>query len=141
MLDTYCDYLTKLPFNEILQDQKKPNKNLSREEWNAIMELKSQDDIIIKQSDKGGACVIMDKIYYYEKMMELLNDRETYQEINSNLDNQTHSKLKTHAKRYKHVLTEKECKYLTDFDYQDNSLYRLPKVHKSEQIIRRNTES
>ena len=59
------------------------------------MELKSQDDIIIKQSDKGGACVIMDKTYYYEKMMELLNDRETYQEINSNLDKQTHSKIKT----------------------------------------------
>ena len=46
----------------MLQDQQKPNKNLSREEWNAIMELKSEDDIIIKQSDKGGACVIMDKI-------------------------------------------------------------------------------
>ena len=71
ILDTYCNYLTKLPFNEILQDQTKPNKNLSREEWNAIMKLKGQDDIIIKQSDKCGACVIMDKIYYYEKMMEL----------------------------------------------------------------------
>ena len=136
ILDTYCDYLTKLPFNEILQDQKKTNKNLSREEWNAIMELKSQDDIIIKQSDKGGACVIMDKTYYYEKMMELLNDRETYQEINSNLDKQTHSKIKTLTERYKHVLTEKECKYLTDFDYQDNNLYGLPKVHKSEEIIK-----
>ena len=135
ILDTYCDCPTKLPFNEILQDQKKPNKNLSREEWNAIMELKSQDGIIIKQSDKGGACVIMDKTYYYEKMMELLNDRETYQEINSNLDKQTHSKIKTLTKRYKHVLTEKECKYLTDFDYQDNNLYGLPKVHKSEEII------
>ena len=53
ILDTCCDYLTKLPFNEILQDQKKPNKNLSREEWNAIMELKSQDDIIIKQVTKA----------------------------------------------------------------------------------------
>ena len=136
ILDTYCDYLTKLPFNEILQDQKKPKKNLSREEWNAIMELKSQDDIIIKQSDKGGACVIMDKTYYYEKVMELLNDRETYQEINSNLDKQTHSKIKTLTKRYKHVLKEKECKYLTDFDYQDNNLYGLPKVHKSEEIIK-----
>ena len=100
------------------------------------MELKSQDDIIIKQSDKGGACVIMDKIYYYEKMMKLLNDRETYQEINSNLDNQTHSKIKTLTKRYEHVLTEKECKYLTDFDSQDSNLYGLPKVHKSKQIIK-----
>ena len=136
ILDTYCDYLTKLPFNEILQDQKKPNKNLSREEWNAIMELKSQDDIIIKQSDKGGACVIMDKNYYYEKMMEPLNDRETYQKINSNLGKQAHSKIKTLTKRYKHVLTEKECKYLMDFDYQDNKLYGLPKVHKSEEIIK-----
>ena len=107
------------------------------------MELKSQDDIIIKQSDKSGACVIMDKTYYYEKRMELLNDRETYQEINSNLDKKTHSKIKTLTKRYKHVLTEKECKYLTDFDYQDNNLYGLPKVHKSEEIIKeiKNTKS
>ena len=108
ILDTCCDYLTKLPFNEILQDQQKSNKNLSREEWNAIMELKSQDDIIIKQSDKGRVSVIMDKTYYYKKMMELLNDRETYQEINSNLDNKTHRKIKTVTERYKHVLTEKK---------------------------------
>ena len=68
--------------------------------------------------------------------MELLNDQETYQEINSNLDNQTYRKIKTLTKIYKHVLTKKECKYLTDFDYQYNNLYGLPKVHKSEQIIK-----
>ena len=59
---------------------------------------------LFKQSDKGGACVIMDKIYYYEKMMELLNDRETYQEINWNLAHQTHSKIKTLTKSKRTIL-------------------------------------
>ena len=45
------------------------------------MNLKNDKDIIIKESDKGGSCVIMDKTFYYEKMMEMLKDDKTYREL------------------------------------------------------------
>ena len=57
ILDTYIDYITKYPFDEILKRQAKVKPNLKKEEWNAIMDLKNDEDLIIKESDKGSACV------------------------------------------------------------------------------------
>ena len=74
ILDTYIDYLTKYPLDDLVLQQKPIRSNLTKKEWNAVQQLKNQNDIIIKQSDKGGACVVMDKDYYHGKMMELLND-------------------------------------------------------------------
>ena len=76
----------------------------------------------------------MDKDYCHDKMMELLSDRETYQELNSNIDKQKHNKIKKLTARYKNNLTAQKIKYLTNFNYQDSNLYGLPKVHKSKTI-------
>ena len=83
ILDTYIDYLTKYPFDETYQNKKKKiSPNLKKDEWSAIIDLKKDDNLIIKEGDKGGACVIMDKIYYRDKMLALLNDTKTYKCIN-----------------------------------------------------------
>ena len=68
ILDTYIDYITKYPFDEILKRQAKVKPNLKKQEWNAIMDLKNDEDLIIKESDKGSACIIMDKEYYKNKI-------------------------------------------------------------------------
>ena len=46
-----------------------------RKHWR--VQKKNNEHIIIKQADKGGATVIMDKQYYKERMLEI-SDRETY---------------------------------------------------------------
>ena len=135
ILDAYIDYLTKYPLDDLVLQQKPIRSNLTKKQWNAVQQLKNQNDIIIKQSDKGGACVVMDKDYYHGKMMELLNDRETYQPLNENIDKITNRKIKKLTNKYKNCLTNKEIKYSTDFDYQDSNLYGLPKIHKSKTII------
>ena len=135
ILDTYIDYLTKYPLDDLVLQQKPIRSNLTKKEWNAVQQLKNQNDIIIKQSEKKGACVVMDKDYYHGKMMELLNDRETYQPLNENIDKITNRKIKKLTNKYKNCLTNKEIRYLTDFDYQDSNLYGLPKIHKSKTII------
>ena len=40
------------------------------------------NNIIIKEADKSGATVIMDKIFYKDNIEELLSDTENYTLIN-----------------------------------------------------------
>ena len=57
----------------------KPSKpNLTREEWKALKQLKSDKDHIIVTADKGLALVNMDRGDYIKKMKELLEDTITY---------------------------------------------------------------
>ena len=76
------------------QQNRKVKDNLSKKQWEGIMNLKNDKDIIIKESDKGGSCVIMDKTFYYEKVMEMLKDDKTYKELPKNIDNATMEKIK-----------------------------------------------
>ena len=56
-------------------------RNLSREEQQALQNLRKYDDIIIKQADKGSAVVIMDKEAYLQEAIGQLNDLEIYQPL------------------------------------------------------------
>ena len=40
-----------------------------------------RNNIIITPSDKGGCGVIMDSTHYNNKIMELLDDKNTYEQI------------------------------------------------------------
>ena len=137
ILDTFIDYLTKYPLEEITDGKKnKPNFNLSKEQWNAIMLLKKDNRLTIEEGDKGGACVIMDSDYYKEKIMELLNDDTTYKEINNeNIEKKIVIKIKRLVRKYADHLTEKETEYLTNFEYKSSNIYGLPKVHKCNEIL------
>ena len=43
-----------------------------------------EDNIIIKQADKGGAFVLMEKDFYISKMNDHLDKKETYQNLTQN---------------------------------------------------------
>ena len=69
------------------QSQKKTRKcNISTAEQKALQDLKHDNTIIIKQADKGGATVVMDKSYYRDKMLHLLSDTENYIQLPKNED-------------------------------------------------------
>ena len=68
ILGTYIDFISKYPFEEILSDQNKSRPNLRNDEWQALLDLKEDKNLGIKKCDKGGACMIMDKQFYCEKM-------------------------------------------------------------------------
>ena len=60
--------------------------DLTKAEWNATKELKNNSNIIIKESDKRGACVIMDAEFYDKKMSEMTNHENTYKKLDNNID-------------------------------------------------------
>ena len=133
ILDTYIDFISKYPFEEILRDQNKSRPNLRKDEWQALLELKEDKNLVIKECDKGGACVIMDKQFYCEKMEELLKDETTYKEIGENIDATVHRKIKALTDKHSSELTSKEIDYLT----QICPIFRL---YRSDELFRKEKE-
>ena len=67
-------------------------------------------------------------VKYCERSKHIPRTRKEY------IDNEIFNKIVKLAKEHEDELTDKEIKYLTQFNHQPNQLYGLPKIHKSEQI-------
>ena len=66
----------------ILKRHDKVNeRNVSKQEWQAIDQLKRDDTIMILPADKGRVTVVMKKSEYQEKCEKLLNDEKTYKKL------------------------------------------------------------
>jgi len=77
--------------------------NISLKESKAIKALKNNPDIIIKEADKGGATVIMNKDFYKNKIDEMLSDTCYYEKLECDPYHQTkqeYSKLITNDKQW-----------------------------------------
>ena len=53
-------------------------RNISKEEESALDSLIKDDSIIIKEADKGGSVIIMDKTYYITKIESMLNNNKVF---------------------------------------------------------------
>lgn len=129
-LDTFVDFISNYP----LHSEKGKISNVSKEERNVINSLANDDSIVIKQADKGGAFVIMDKQFYIDKMNVHTEDSSTYKTIPSNNDTKIMNKIKKLTDKYHHNLTDQEIDYLLNFETKTSNLYGLPKIHKNESI-------
>jgi hypothetical protein len=132
-LDNFIDHLTTS--SNIKHSGPKTRPNTTYKERKALEELRNNHNIIIKEADKGGAIVIMDRDYYEEKIAETLADIDTYKEISNNVDKITVNKINKLVQKYELMLTKKEKDYLQDFESKTSNFYGLPKVHKSQEII------
>ena len=108
-------------------------RNLSREEQQALQNLRKYDDVIIKQADKGSAVVIMDKEAYLQEAMRQLNDSEIYQPL---VKDSTRDMIKKVNERIQEThrkgnIDDKTRDYLLDSgDERAGKFYLLPKIHK-----------
>ena len=107
--------------------------NTSREEIRAIQHLKDNKDIIIKEADKGGSVIVMNRKFYEEEINNHLNDTNTYKRIEGRPPN-VHKRIDQLLKKYDGLLTDKELEYINEFASKSSNIYGLPKVHKSKLI-------
>ena len=107
---------------------------MTKDELTALEVLQNDKNIVIKQADKGGAFVVMDKEYYIDKINDLLKDSGTYKTLSENGDEKVMAKLKKCVNQHKSILTKKEIDYLTKFEFKTSNFYGLPKVHQSSRI-------
>jgi hypothetical protein len=123
----------KIAANEFINKVKtKYISNLSKEEQEAIKELKEDRSIVILRADKGNAIVIMNKIDYMNKVKELLNDQDKFISIkedesasDESIINRRLMKLKKDKK-----ITIKEYNHLVTSGSSIPVLYCTVKVHK-----------
>ena len=123
---------TRAQVVNILKTAKPPKQNLSEEEISAIKELKSYDDIVILNADKGNCTVVLDKTKYHKKVSILLQDPKTYRTVKKNPTSRIEKRLNSF------VWNVIECKKLSFSIYKflrstDSVLprmYGLAKIHK-----------
>ena len=121
------------PSNQHLPD------NLTAYERKALNELKTNDNIVIKEADKGGGLVIMDKKFYHDKliMRDHLDNKNIYKEIDMDTDKKVFLDLKSLINIHKDCLTKKEIDYITNYVWESSNFYIRPKVHKCKSLLER----
>ena len=108
--------------------------NLSREEKDAILAIRSRDDTIVTKSDKGGEMVVMKASHLKQLCQEHLADTNTYRKL-------TRNPTKNIRIRINNTL----CRILSDRNFPTSLIYQLqtpssartqrfyalPKTHKA----------
>ena len=105
--------------------------NISREEYKALKELKSDNNRLILTADKGVALIVINKADYFKKAEELLN-KETYKKIPDNPTVRQKNKLINILRNIKIEgrLSEEVYRRLYPTGAGSPKFYGLPKIHK-----------
>ena len=91
-----------------------PNRNVTREEEEALKELKNNEKIVILKADKGNATVVMNTEDYEEKVNSLLSDECTYEKLPTrpNPVNQITTRINQYVwNLYRNEKIKKKCYY------------------------------
>lgn len=84
------EYITCLKSSAISNNgETRINNNLPVSQQHAINNLQRDSTIIIKEADKGGAVVIMDKLHYREMVLNELTNSSFYRKLSTNEDRHT----------------------------------------------------
>ena len=131
---------TKKPriYSQDYKDKRAIHPNITKQEKEAIKQLKEDDTWVVLMADKGVAMVVMDKSSYVDKCMALLQDTNVYQPCRD-LTGQIHRQVQASL----HRLKGKHCKDHQWVQLHYNQLlpmgrsspparfYGLPKIHKA----------
>ncbi|CAI9726109.1 Hypothetical predicted protein [Octopus vulgaris] len=94
----------------------------------ALLILKNDNSILLKEADTGEAIVIMDKDYYKDKILEIVPDKTYYNKEPKQPEEAIMDKIKTLIKDY---FTDKEKDYLCNSVIKRSNFYGLPQILKS----------
>ena len=111
----------------------KENSNLTSGQLQALNRLKSNQNIIIKQADKGSSTVIMSKDAYIREGMRQLSDPVFYEKLPGPIFPQTAETVLdiVHDLRLKGFITDKQFDFLKPPpEPRPRIFYFLPKIHK-----------
>ena len=122
----------------VLKSAKAPEQNITKEERQAIKELKKVEEIIILPADKGKATVVLDKDEYEEKVTTMLGDKKTYEQLPDDPTPKYKRKLVATLSNLKKEGKITESKYKELYPTAENvpRLYCTPKIHKQNNPLR-----
>ncbi|CAN2391269.1 hypothetical protein PRIEUP_LOCUS1308, partial [Pristimantis euphronides] len=124
-------------FTNLFQKKKydNPNRhyNLSSSQWQALRDLASNPDIVIRSADKGGGIVIMDSFYYHQESLNILGDSNYYLKLPNDPTNDYLKELYELLEWGFEigVISKKERDFLKSKFPTMAFFYFLPKIHKN----------
>ena len=130
-LDIVVDDLNNQSFDNAATKNK---SNISKNEWEAIKSLKENDSIVIKEADKSGVVVVMNKTHYCSMVVKILQDKVTYNKTNEYCNKKVFKDLEKLVAKFNNCLLKEEQDFLTKFSFSTSDFYGLPMVHKSKII-------
>ena len=109
--------------------------SLTKEERASIAELRENENIILKKSDKGGGWVKMDKEYYINHIVHdgHLNN-PIYIPNPSDTDQKVFQNLRKLVDKYSSNLTKKEKEYVLNNTWKTSEFYCTIKTHKCKSL-------
>ena len=121
-----------------LKRAKTPKQNITAKERKALMDLKKNKDIMILGADKGRATVIMKTTDYRSKIENLLNDKDTYEELKKDPTSNYKNKLINILRPWKSNKSIPEKLYHRIYPTSEvpPKFYGLPKIHKKDVPLR-----
>ena len=118
-------------FKKLPPRRKQRQKNITREEEDALRRLKRRDDIVIKPADKGGAVCVWRKDKYLEEGFRQLSDGHFYEECPEDITADNQKKIKQAVRRLvKAGKLEKAVENTFMVSPKVSAFYLLPKIHK-----------
>ncbi|XP_078520512.1 uncharacterized protein LOC144785528 [Lissotriton helveticus] len=111
-------------------------RNITKEHREAIQVLKTQQEAVIRQADKGGAVVLWSKDLYRTEGRNHVYNQEWYRRITHDPTIQIQNEVGrlVNAAKEAGILGPKESEYLVKQHPRTPHLYFLPKVHKDPKI-------
>ena len=127
----------RVEVKNLLKKAKTPRSNISREEFQAIKELKRDDSRIILTADKGVAMVVLNKEDYIMKAKHLLN-QPTYKKMTEDPTSKQKARLIKLLRNIKAEgdITEEQYKKMYPTGAGAPKFYGLPKIHKQDTPLR-----
>ena len=115
-----------------LRNSQEPISNTTKQEIQALAELKKDQERVILTADKGVAIVIMDKEDYQDKAKALLEDQGTYKALKTDPTGRLKSKMINLLKKIKSEggIDDILYKKLYPTGSVTPKFYGLPKIHK-----------
>ena len=109
--------------------------NVSKQEKEAITQLAKNNSIVIKQADKGGAVVILNRGDYIKEGERQLSDNKFYIKTDEDLTSHHFQQIneKVNDMHIKEEIDLTCYDYLTHTPIRTAQFYMLPKIHKNKQ--------
>ena len=105
--------------------------NLTKEERDALYNLRDDPTIIIKGTGKGSAVAAWDRDDYLKEAPKQLNDKDVYEEVQSDPNTLINTIMRTLEKiRIRGDLSNDTISYFLVKDLKFAKFYLLPKIHK-----------
>ncbi|CAH2283132.1 Hypothetical predicted protein, partial [Pelobates cultripes] len=111
----------------------KKKENLTKRKKQALKSLKDNRELVIRQADKGGSIVVLNRDDYMKESQRILGDSNTYKILKSNPTCNFKKKLYEILDEgfKKGIIDKDEFDYLFISSPKTAVFYYLPKVHKS----------